>query len=449
MATNLLREYGSWISLEEFCGDREEQFVFERAWNEENVRLVRELGLSHDVLATRLANGRPYIRAQGIAGTLRVSGRTLRIVPKCLSLDVSQWERSLLRMLYFAESLQFEVSAPIDVEAEPTEIVDHVALAFTASLETAFLSGPLLFYQEREIFSAYARGRLLLEPITELIVRPQALRCLVDEMEFDNPHNRLLCWALETFQQTVRKPSIRGRLQSLRSRFTSIIPQRLPPAVLDRLQLPLQYEQYESALSIAKWLARGETLGQLSGNRIGGGLVLDMAKVFERFVSACLQAVALRRDTGMIAHTLPQKNDLLAQEINGTAPFYTRPDDRLILDGQLALLVDAKYKGRSGDQPSNFLRVDGGDLYQMLASATASGCPRALLVYPATVDSGPVAPKNRFRRWCIRNKLGGVDAVITAAALDVHNLAISGVEQAIDTLDKAVTEALSVPQHSQ
>lgn len=443
MATDLLKEYGDWVPLERFGGEQaDEQLAFLRAWNLENDRLVRTLSFSHDALATRLQGGRLHVRAQGIAGTLRVADRTLRIVPKCLSLDAPNWERGLLRMLAFAESLQFEVNAPVAVESEPTDIVDHVALAFATTLESALLSGPLLFYQEREIFSRYARGRLLLEPITNLITQPQTLHCLVDEMEFDNPHNRLLCWALETFQQTVRKPAVRARLYGLRSNFVGIFPQRLSPMALDRLQLPLQYEQYEPALSIAKWLARAETLGQLAGDRLGGGLVLDMARVFERFVSACLRAVALRHDTGITAHTVFQRSDLLAEEIGGASPFHTRPDDRLILNGRLALLVDAKYKGRSGDQAAHFLRIDSSDLYQMLASATASGCARALLVYPFTGNTAPEASKHDFRRWRVKNDLGGSELLVTASALDVHELAESGVESVIDTLEDAVAVAL-------
>lgn len=441
---NIVSEYGRWLPVHELIkGSSKEQGSFLDAWSKENDRLTRELGMSHDVLAVRIENGSFQVRVQGIAGTINIAGQTIQIVPKCFSQHTHHWERSLLRMLSFAESLHFELSAPMSVDADVTDVIDHLAYAFVIALELAIHSGPLLIYQEQEILSPYARGRLRLEPITERLAYPHLLRCIVEEMVADNPYTSLLCWALEAFQRAVRKPMLRVRLQNLHSNFIGIVPRRLPPAILDHLHLPLQYKQYSRAVSIARWLARGETVGQLAGNWIGGGLVLDMSQVFERFVSNCLRVVASRRGTGVTAYTLSQESDLLAEEIDGGSPFYTRPDERLILNGHLSLLVDAKYKGRNGNNPADFLRIDRDDLYQMIASCTAAGCSHVLLVYPATSESD--SSWSRYRRWQVRNQLGGENITVTAAALALQELATVNIDGVIDALDRAVTEAINDP----
>src|SRR6266700_5132200 len=192
-AVIILREYDEWTPLQEII-DEADQSDFLAAWGEENDRLTSELGLSHDALATKISRSYPAIRAQGIAGTVRIANYVVQIVPKCLSTHTIHWERSLLRMLSFSQSLQFELSAPVEVDAELTDIVDHIAYAFAIELETALHSGPLLIYQEREVFSPYARGRVLFEPIADLITRPQQLHCLIEEMDAQNPYTSLFCW---------------------------------------------------------------------------------------------------------------------------------------------------------------------------------------------------------------------------------------------------------------
>ena len=445
MTTSItLREYGDWTLLKTVVSI-EDQSDFLAAWGEENERLTSELGFSHSALATRFGRN-VAIRAQGIAGIIRISNYVVKIIPKCLTAETVNWERGLLRMLSFSESLQFELSAPIDVDVEPeaTDIVDHVAYSFALELETALHSGPLLIYQEREVLSPYARGHIQLEPITDLFTHPQLLRCVVEEMDIQNPYTGLLCWTLETLQRASRKPELQARLQALRANFIGVTPWLLSPSLIDHLNLPIQYKQYEAALSIAKWLAIGETLGQIAGDRIGGGLILDMARVFEKFVGACLRAVSIQNSKGgKMYTTISQKSEQLAVEVGGSKPIITRPDEQLFENGQLTLIADAKYKGRSGDNPANFLLSDNDDLYQMLATCTATGCSRAMLIYPAIDEVITMSSSSKIRQWHTPNNLGGRDVLFTATALDIRELASTGINTIINNLNKAVTSALN------
>lgn len=441
MTVTLFREYGEWTPVIDVAGPNlAAQQEFLDLWEEENNRLRRLFSPApNDILATQRRDGKLRVRVQGIAGTLPVGTRQFRVVPKCLTLDTQDWERILVRMVAFAESLHFDVTAPIDVADEPTTFVDHIAYAFALSLEQALLSGPLLFYQEQEIYSPYVRGQLLLEPITDLITRPQTLRCTVDEMNLDNPYTALLSWALETLLRATRKPVIRLRLEHLRPAFAGIVPQHLAPGSVDRLSLPPQYLRYGQAIEIARYLARAETSGQDTGDRPAGGLVLDMARVFERFVGALLRVVAQRR--GITSYA--QQSDLLAREVGGEGrSYWPRPDDRLIGPDGLLLLVDSKYKGRSGQEAANYLLIDVDDLYQAIVSTLASGCPHVLLVYPATDQTSVPGKRPSYRQWRVTNRLGR-DVLVTAIALDLHDLAVQGEAGLIDTLNDGVTQAMT------
>lgn len=93
--------------------------------------------------------------------------------------------------------------------------------------------------------------------------------------------------------------------------------------------------------------------------------------------------------------------------------------------------------------PADYLEPESSDTYQMLASCTASGCPRAMLVYPAIDEVIPVGSSPQLRQCYMPNRLGGRDVLFTATALDIRELASTGINAVIDSLNQGVKKALS------
>jgi 5-methylcytosine-specific restriction enzyme subunit McrC len=126
--------------------------------------------------------------------------------------------------------------------------------------------------------------------------------------------------------------------------------------------------RYHLALRLAELVVRGGSVEQKAGAIMVNGFMLDMAKVFEDFLTVALGDAL----TAYGGHCKAQDRWHLdeADEIT------MRPD--LVWyrpDWELGAVVDAKYKA---EKPSGFPYAD---LYQMLAYCTALGLRRGHLVY--------------------------------------------------------------------
>jgi 5-methylcytosine-specific restriction enzyme subunit McrC len=126
--------------------------------------------------------------------------------------------------------------------------------------------------------------------------------------------------------------------------------------------------RYHLALRLAELVLRGGSVEQKSGQLMVNGFMLDMAKVFEDFLTVALGEAL----TAYEGHCRSQDRWHLdeAHEIT------MRPD--LVWyrqTGAVGAVVDAKYKA---EKPSGFPYAD---LYQMLAYCTALGLSRGHLVY--------------------------------------------------------------------
>jgi len=185
--------------------------------------------------------------------------------------------------------------------------------------------------------------------------------------------------------------------------------------------LPHQYEYYKEAFDIAVTMARGYGYGQQWGTQSGYGYVLNMERIFEGFVENSLKAIARSKQSTDGWECLPQKSAVFAVATSGNCSnYHTRPDNKLVVDGEVVLLIDAKYKKASSLRSSRHHRPENADLYQLFASLIAHKCNKALIVYPMMVtDEDEV--DSELRAWHVG--LGGGEAVLIAAmGLDVSDL---------------------------
>src|SRR5262249_5789820 len=145
----------------------------------------------------------------------------------------------------------------------------------------------------------------------------------------------------------------------------------LGPELFARAQPDRLTEAYRPLLDLCRLLADGLAPGERSGEMPGPAFLIDLERVFERFVTRGLVEVVA--DTpGAVSVQPPHR---LRGE--GTAPaIVLRPDVTLGRDGRPVLVVDAKWKRlpRAGPLPT--------DVYQALAYGAALRARRVVLVYP-------------------------------------------------------------------
>lgn len=358
------------------------------------------------------------LRAAGIAGTLQLFGKQFQVVPKVLrdAAATGLWQSSLLLILNRTRRKQFTYIRARHISIQHISFIDHVALAYSDSLESALNLEAIHVYKRREEQSPYLRGHFAISrQLRSVLVRPHLLECDVDYLDTDNQFNHLLRWAGERFLALVYEGEVRRHLQAVLEKMPRLAGPASVPAHLP-VKPPAQYSHFLDALEIASLLARGYGHGQRLGHESGYGYVLNMEKVFETFIEKTLIHVARTLLSGFAVK--PQDSRLYAlSEVPGTKSYFTRPDNVIYKDGRSSLIVDAKYKKFSTtegleDRPQNE------DVYQLFASMVAHGCYRGLLLYPRLIND--TLSTGAVKRWTI--KALGNEFTIAAASVDFASI---------------------------
>ncbi len=195
------------------------------------------------------------------------------------------------------------------------------------------------------------------------------------------PQQNLLHWLPSTLALRLQQiVTVVGRNQALPSaqelqsiRFTSLT------------------RDYKPLIALSQQIikGRGVRLNQES-DKIGQGLLLDVAELWEIFVLKVLQAAFT--DTAEVRHGTEGTNDyLLKSGVSKRRLGKLLPDYLLVNGDSVRLVADAKYK-KLGDAPWMSPKRD--DLYQMCAYLTryaekASDSLRGMLIYPAWDEASP------------------------------------------------------------
>lgn len=310
------------------------------------------------------------VRAAGKVGIAQVtvpgeSPITLRIVPKV----------PVARLLFLlGYSLDSRGWRDEDVpQAEEAELLPALARWFARQSENALRQGLLQGYRTTEENSMVVRGRIReADQIRRHHGRMIPLEIVHDEYTADIAENQLLRTACDRLCrlpcQGGRVPDqVRGALLRLRARLAGITPisrgHDLPRWRPTRLNT-----RYHTALRLAEIVLRGASVEHRPGDVTVSGFIVDMARVFEDFVTVALSE-ALTGDAG---HTGRHHSHYLDErQVIRMIPDLTWYVD----DGTPMAVVDAKYKA---EKPQGFPDAD---LYQMLAYCTALDLAVGHLVY--------------------------------------------------------------------
>lgn len=317
------------------------------------------LAASEVVTAFRLGGGQWEVAANTKVGVAAVSGVTLWIKPK---VDI----RRILFLLGYAKNPGW--CDDTVTLAQVTDLVPALAHAFADQAERALDRGLVQGYVEVDDSLTVLRGRLRDQDQLRRrfgITIPLLVR--FDDYTADIAENQLLRAATELLLRLPGvAPRTRARLRRIRQDLADVTPHvrgtPLPAWTPTRLNA-----RYHVALWLAELILRGNAVDQAPGDVRLGGFLVDMAKVFEDFLTTALTE-ALRPCGGWSRaqdrHHL-DVDDLVA----------IRPDLVWYQDGEPAAVIDAKYKA---EKPAGFPDAD---LYQMLAYCTALGLPDGHLVY--------------------------------------------------------------------
>ncbi len=315
--------------------------------------------------------------------------------------DVEVWIRPKLpvRRLLFLLGYAYDLRAWRDdrVEvAEDDELLPAIATVFARQAGKAVEQGLILGYRVTEESTPVLRGRIRTdEQLRRRFGLPVPLEVRYDDYTVDIPENRILRAAAERLLRIPRVPlPTRRALLRLVRLMTDVRPLGRG-ALIPRWQPTRLNARYHPALRLGELVLRGGSIEQEQGRVVVDGLMLDMSKLFEQFLTVALRD-ALAPQGGRLAgqsewHLDEQRRITLKPDI----VWHATPG------GLPAAVADAKYKA---EKPSGYPNAD---IYQMLAYCLRLGLREGHLVY-AKGESEPG-----------RHRVVGTDVTIVRHALDL------------------------------
>ena len=302
------------------------------------------------------------VTPRGVAGVVAAPTRRLVIHPKIPLQN--------LLILLDADDPAF-VSHDEAAPAPGMEVLDFLAGRLARLLAERTAAGLRRGYRERSEEGPFLHGRVdVAAQLREGPGRKDRLHGLRDDFTADVPCNRA---PKATAERLLASALVGGGAREALARalhgFEEVEGGAPTPGLFAAATADRMAEGYGPLLDLSRLLADALGPGDAAGSAACPAFLLDMERVFERYVTR-----------GLLASLDGDGWTATAQQTYTVAPgVEMRPDVTAYRDGRPALVADAKWKRPAG-APSP------ADLYQMLAYCTALDVDRAALVYPGRRD---------------------------------------------------------------
>jgi 5-methylcytosine-specific restriction enzyme subunit McrC len=338
-----------------------------------------------DVVPTRQP-GRYRLTAQGFAGVLHTPNLRIVLRPKIPAAN----------LLLLLDPDAPPDTVPDPAAAEPgTEALDFLARRLAEEMRSRAAAGLRRGYVERSDQQAFLQGRLdVAAQSRETPAGRARFHTTREEFAPDLAVHRL---ARATAEALLTSPLLtvpsRAALRVAVSGYAEV-----PSCPLDRAEFDAPSTDADRPLTdLCRLLVEGMRPGDLPGEVIGPGFLLDLERVFERYVERGLRS-------GLPPGVLEAQGEFIyhAPLPVGQPPLAGRPDFVVRQDRQVRCVLDAKWKALDGPPPA-------ADVHQALAYAAGLGCRDVRLVYPG----------RRYVAW--RYELVESETVLT-----VHTLRVVG-----------------------
>lgn len=336
-----------------------------REWERLDIALPRATvdALQHDfkpaVQVLPLGNGRYQLRAQARVGSIVVPELELHIRPKC-------GLRNLFWMMASVYGITQHYAELVEVEAID-DVREFLLCILTERLELLIRRGPRRGYVEQADHLPVLRGRLDFDRhISRGPTVSLTLPCRFDEFTPDLAFNQVIAFTLRSIG-TSSHLLLDARLRRLRHAFGQLTPRRFTTTDFDAFEYDRLTEHYRPIHALCRILLDATGGEHEQGSLPIGSLLVDMNRLFERFIATWLSA------------NLPDPWTVRTQthrplDLGGALVMY--PDLVLCRFGKPVLAADTKYKVESGGVPKRE------DAYQALAYCRALEVRTCVLLYP-------------------------------------------------------------------
>lgn len=290
-------------------------------------------------------------------GTFAVEGLQVTVRPK---IDITR----LVFLAGYARNPAFWRDEDVSLDAD-ADLTEALAASFSRLARRALDQGLLKGYRTTEEALTVVRGRIReSDQIRRHFGRLIPIEVRYDDYTVDIAENQILAGAAEVLLRLPLPRHLRTHLLRIRLQLADVTrPKRERPNWRpSRLNA-----RYQPALALAELILDGRSFEQRDGGVTVSGFLLDLASLFENFVTVAL--------TEALASWGGRATAQFRTHLDAAASVPIQPDFVWLQDGRARIVADAKYKA---EKPAGFPQAD---LYQMLAYATVLGLTNAHLIY--------------------------------------------------------------------
>lgn len=317
----------------------------------------RRMGVSFD------RYGRVTLSSTAFVGVVSLpEGPTIQVEPKVAA-------GNLVPLLLFALRSEVDILDQSTYMEEGGRFVDAFAGLFLAELDRVLRRGLRSEYVPEESSERHLRGQLNVQRQQQRRpIAPTKFECDYDEFTYDTLLNQAVLLATQTLSSLVSSDQLSARLAErvgLLRRRISLRP--VTQNEIDRIQLSRLTKYYTEIVTLVELVVRHSFIeGMNLGEQRAFSFLLNMNELYERVVE---QAVArLCRDRPNWSFETQYRTDSL---LDGTPTVRMYPDVIVRVDGEVAVVLDAKWKTSRSNS----------DIYQLLAYQSVYEVP-GILVYP-------------------------------------------------------------------
>jgi len=309
------------------------------------------------------------LTARGQVGSIAVDEVQILIRPKIQPENLFLFlEAGLPPRAWRAEAFDY---------AHRPDLLPVMVSFFARTVETTLASGLLRSYRERHEKLVALRGRIDFATQLSRAAFASPVACRYDDYTADIEENRYLRAAIRLALRAPRTPAVdRHRLLRAMSAMEDVADAPMPADALDRMKQTRLNGYYWPALHLARLLLENLTLVDVRGTHAASAFLLDMDKLFERFVTHRL-ATALRGRLEIRAQS--------RSSLDRAGRIVLIPDLLFTRHGEKVVVGDIKYKLTEGAQARRE------DYYQLLAYTTAYELPEGVLIYCRAPDDEVVS----------------------------------------------------------
>lgn len=341
-----------------------------------------------------LEHGRTSLRARGIVGVIAVHGCQLEILPKIegggeTSTSDATLRARLIHMLAVTHDLPIEVGAMTELGWQQDTVLELLIRLFCTKLTDAVRRGMPRQYLEHQDDLTALRGRLdVTRQFSTLAMSPQKIACQFDNLSPDIALNQVMRAAISKLSRLAAAPDNQRMLRELRLLYSDVA--KVHPSALrwNRIILDRSNQRWRDLLSIARLFLSDRHQQTSAGAVNGHALLFEMNVLFEQYVAKILSRALMGTQFSVSAQG--GYRDCLYE--GDTGRFRTRPDLIIRNRGEIALIIDTKWKRispRIGDPKQG---VSQADVYQVMAYGRLYDCSNVMLLYPHTseLSSDPI-----------------------------------------------------------